>query len=107
MIFPVLMMVTLGVIQGGIWVHGHTVAARAAAAGVDLARGSQGSTSAARDRSTRLAGLGGLTDVEVEVERTAGRVAVTVSGRAPVMLDLGLARVRERAAAPVERMSRP
>lgn len=106
-IFPVLMLVTLGIIQAGIWVHGHTVAARAAAAGVDIARGSYGSTADARDKSIRLANAGGLDDVTVETHRSGTQVQVIVSGRAPLMLDLGLARITEQAAAPLERATQP
>src|SRR3954451_3136700 len=80
-IFPVLMLVTLGIIQAGIWVHGHTVAARAAAAGADIARGSYGSTTEAREASVRLANAGGLDDVSVETQRSGTQVQVIVSGR--------------------------
>ena len=72
-IFPVLMLVTLGIIQAGIWVHGHTVAERAAAAGVDIARGSYGSTTEARETSDRVASAGGLDDVTVEAHAAARR----------------------------------
>jgi hypothetical protein len=106
-IFPVLMLVTLGVIQAGIWIHGHTVAARAAAAGVDVARGSYGTSAEAHDRAARLATAGGLHDVSVETHRTGTRAEVVVSGRAPLMLDLGLARITEHASAPLERVTRP
>jgi Flp pilus assembly protein TadG len=106
-IFPVLMLVTLGIIQAGIWVHGHTVAEHAAAAAVDVARGSYGSTAEAHDRAARLATAGGLNDVNVDVRRSGGQAEVVVSGRAPLMLDLGLARITEQASAPLERVTQP
>ncbi len=106
-IFPVLMLVTLGVIQAGIWVHGHTVAARAAAAGADIARGSYGSAAQGRETAARLASAGGLSDVTVDARRGGTQVEVVVNGRAPLMLDLGLATITEQASAPVERATRP
>lgn len=106
-IFPMLMLVTLGVIQSGIWIHGHSVAARAAAAGVDIARGSYGTSAEARERAARLATAGGLHDVSVETRRSGTRAEVVVSGRAPLMLDLGLARITEHASAPLERVTQP
>ena len=106
-IFPVLMLVTLGIIQAGIWVHGHTVAEHAAAAAVDIARGSYGSAAEAQDRAVRLATAGGLSDVNVDVRLSGGRAEVVVSGRAPMMLDLGLARIAEHASAPLERVTQP
>jgi Flp pilus assembly protein TadG len=106
-IFPLLMLVTLGVIQAGIWIHGHSVASRAAAAGVDIARGSTGQAAAARDTATRLANAGGLHDVTVQATRTGATAEVVVTGRAPLILDLGLARITENASAPVERATNP
>jgi Flp pilus assembly protein TadG len=106
-ILPVLMLATLGIIQAGIWVHGHTVAARAATAAADVARGTRGTPTDARQLATRLAGAGGLSAVTVGIQRSAGTVEVTVSGRAPLMLDLGLGRISERATAPIERVTQP
>ena len=106
-IFPLLMLVTLGVIQAGIWVHGHSVASRAAAAGVDIARGSTGQATEARETATRLATAGGLHDVSVQATRSGATAEVVVSGRAPLILDLGLARISEDATAPVERATNP
>lgn len=106
-IFPVLMLITLGVIQAGIWVHGHSVASRAAAAGADIARGSYGSTAEARGTAAKLAGAGGLHDVTVETRRSGSDVEVVVSGRAPLMLDLGLARITEVATTPLEKVTSP
>ncbi|HET9647122.1 MAG TPA: TadE family protein [Microlunatus sp.] len=106
-LFPLLMLVTLGIIQTGIWLHGHHVAERAATAGADLARGRLGSVTDARATAGRLAAAGGLEDVTVRVRRAGGVVEVEVSGRAPLILDLGLSRISERASAPVEKATRP
>ena len=107
LIWPLLMLVTLGVIQAGIWIHGRNVALRAAAAGADAARGSYGSAAEATEIAHDLAAAGGLQSVSVVVRRRPAQVDVTVSGRAPVMLDLGLARISEMASAPVERITPP
>lgn len=105
-ILPTLMLVTLGIIQAGIWVSGHNVAVRAAQAAADVASGSYGQTATAQDRANRLAAAGGLQNVEVTVTRDAARVHVTVSGRAPLILEQGLGRITETASAPVERVTR-
>jgi len=54
-----------------------------------------------------LASAGGLDDVTVEAHRGGTQIQVIVSGRAPLMLDLGLARITEQATAPLERATRP
>lgn len=106
-LFPVLMLVFLGIIQAGIWVHGRNVAARAANAAADAARGSYGDASQARDIATDLAAAGGLDGVAVSVTRNVDRVNVTVTGQAPTMVDLGLSQISETASAPLERVSTP
>ena len=75
MVWPVLMLVTLGVLQAGLWLHGRNVAQRAATAAVDVARGSAGSVEAAREAGAELARSGGLDGVSVEVVRGADRGA--------------------------------
>lgn len=106
-IFPVLMLVTLGIIQAGIWLHGQNVAARAAAAAADAARGSYGDTGQAREIAADLATAGGLKDTTVDVAKGATAVDVTVSGRAPLIFDVGLGRISESASAPLEQVSEP
>ena len=106
-ILPLLMLVTLGVIQTGIWIHAHNVALRAATAAADVARGASGNSQEAHDLAIALADAGGLEAVTVAVSRTATQADVTVSGDAPMMLDLGLGRIRESASAPVERVTGP
>lgn len=107
LIWPVLLLSTLGVIQAGIYIHGHNVAVRAANAGADAARGSYGSVGEAREIAQDIAVAGGLSSVSVSVDRGAAEVRVVVSGRAPVMIDLGTAGIVETAAAPVERVTGP
>ncbi len=58
LIWPLLLLVTLGVIQAGIWIHGRQVALRAAVTAADVASGSAGSSGAARDLATKIARVG-------------------------------------------------
>jgi hypothetical protein len=104
LIWPVVLLATVGVIQGGLWLHGRNVAIRAAAVAVDEARGASGTTEGGRALAIDLATQSGLTDVQVSVVRNGGRVEARVSARAAVIIDLGLGRVTEQAVAPLERV---
>jgi len=106
-IFPALMLVTLGIVQAGVWIHGHNVALRAANAAVDIARGSYGTTAQAHDAAVDLARTGGLHDVEVSVSPRGSQVSVTVTARAPLLFEVGLGQIHETATAPVERVTPP
>ena len=105
--FPLLMLLTLGVIQAGVWLHGRNVAQRAAVAAVDVGRGSYGTVEDAQQRGRELATAGGLRDVSVRVTRGPGGVSAQVQARATLLLDLGLASLDETAAAPLELVSNP
>lgn len=107
MIWPILLLVSLGIIQAGIWIHGHNVASRAANAAADAASGSYGSAAEARQLAEGIARSGGLDDVVVSVSSGSGSVQVSVAGRAPSLLDLPLGQIHETASAPVERVTRP
>ena len=106
-LWPVLMLVTLGIIQAGIFLHGRNVAQRAATAAVDAARGSYGSAADAEHLAETIAGSGGLTHVSVRVQRTAAIASADVSGYAPMIFDLELGRVSATATAPLERVTQP
>lgn len=106
-VFPLLMLLTLGIIQGGLWLHGRNVAHRAATAAVDVARGTYGSPAEARELAMSLAAAGGLRNVTVDVSAGGTQVLVVVRASAPVMLDLGLGGLTETAAAPRERVTQP
>jgi Flp pilus assembly protein TadG len=106
-VWPVLMLVTLGVLQAGLWLHGRNVAQRAATAAVDTARGTAGSVDAARDLATDLARTGGLDEVSVQVTRGPTTTTATVTAGSPLLLNFGLGRLRESATAPVERATPP
>ena len=107
LIWPLLLLVTLGIIQAGIWIHGRQAALRAAIAAADVASGSAGSAAAADDLATKIAASAGLRSVEVGVDMSGPQVRVVVSGTTPTILDLPLGRITESAAAPREVFSDP
>jgi TadE-like protein len=109
-IFPALMVLMLGLIQAGIWLHARNVAAQAANAAADVARsyqGAYGGTAEPRRTAARIARVGGLEDVAIQISRTQSSVQVTLVARAPLIFDIGLGPLRETATAPVERVTKP
>jgi len=106
-VWPVLLLVTLGIIQAGVWLHARNVAERATSAAVDAARGSFGTAGEAEQLAADLARAGGLQDVSVQVSRDARSVRATLTAQAPLILDLGLGRLAETASAPLERVTPP
>jgi Flp pilus assembly protein TadG len=106
-LWPVLMLITLGIIQAGIFLHGRNVAQRAATAAVDAARGSYGSAADAQHLGESIASSGGLREISVRVQRTGTTVTAEISAYAPMIFDLGLGRIYETAVAPLERVTQP
>ena len=106
-LWPALMLVTLGIIQAGIFLHGRNVAQRAATAAVDTARGSYGTPADAQHLAETIASSGGLRNISVRVQRTGTTVSAEVSAHAPMIFDLNLGRINETATAPVERVTQP
>jgi Flp pilus assembly protein TadG len=106
-LWPALMLLTLGIIQAGIFLHGRNVAQRAATAAVDAARGSYGSAADAQHLAANIATSGGLKDISVQVQRSGTTVTADVSATAPMIFDLRLGRISETASAPLERVTAP
>jgi hypothetical protein len=106
-VFPLLMLLTLGIIQSGLWLHARNVAQRAATAAVDVARGSYGTAGEGEQRARELAAAAGLTDVVVHVDRGPQRVTADVTAHATLVIDLGLGTIEESASGPRERVSTP
>jgi Flp pilus assembly protein TadG len=106
-LWPLLMLLTLGIIQAGVFLHGRNVAQRAATAAVDAARGSYGSAADAQHLGESIASSGGLRNISVHVQRSATSATAEVSAYAPMIFDLGLGRINETAAAPLERVTQP
>ncbi len=105
-LFSLLMLLTLGIIQGGIHLHGRNVAQRAATAAVDAARGSYGSTAEAQQVAQGIARSGGLDGIAIRINRGPTTVTAEVSGTAPAILDV-ISPVHESASAPLERVTQP
>ena len=105
-LFSLLMLLTLGIIQAGIHLHGRNVAQRAAMAAVDAARGSFGTVAEAQQVAHGIAQSGGLQGVTIRISRGATTVTADVSGNAPAILDIA-GRIHETASAPLERVSQP
>jgi hypothetical protein len=106
-VLPLLMLLTLGIVEAGLWLHARNVAQRAATAAVDVARGSYGTAGEGEERARDLAASAGLTDVVVHVDRGPQRVSAVVSAHATLVLDLGLGGIEESASGPRERVSNP
>lgn len=96
---PLVMLLTLGLVQLGVWLHARTVAGEAAATVADLmAAGSLGAAAAGE----RVASAGGLQQVAISATRDGGLVVVTVTGRVPIFFDVGQGQIAERAVLPAE-----
>ncbi len=106
-LWPLLMLLTLGIIQAGIFLHGRNVAQRAATAAVDVARGSYGSAADAEHLGESIASSGGLKSISVRVKRTGTTATAEVSAYSPMIFDLDLGRINETAVAPLERVTQP
>lgn len=106
-LWPLLMLLTLGIIQAGIFLHGRNVAQRAATAAADVARGSYGSAADAEHLGESIASSGGLKSISVRVQRTGTSVTADVSAYPPMIFDLDLGRINETAVAPLERVTQP
>src|SRR4051794_18670969 len=106
-IFPALMLIMLGLIQAGIWLHARNVAADAANAAADVARSYHGDPGAARRAAERVARVGGLEDLIVGVDRSSTGLPGPVPAKAPIVFDLGLGGLQEAPTAPPERVAPP
>ncbi|RLP08506.1 TadE/TadG family type IV pilus assembly protein [Propionibacterium australiense] len=88
---PVVMLALLGVIDAGIWLHARSTVQQAAMTAAEVgALAGQGRSQV--EQCVRSM-TGELTDVTTTVEDAPGRITVRVEARAPLALDLGLARV--------------
>jgi Flp pilus assembly protein TadG len=106
-LWPALMLLTLGIIQAGIFLHGRNVAQRAATAAVDAARGSYGSAAEAEHLAANIASSGGLKNISVRVQLAGTTASANVSASSPMIFDLRLGQIAETATAPMERVTVP
>lgn len=102
MLTPLLMLVFLGTLQVGLWLHGKNVVQHAAAAAAETDSAALAKPGEGAAMARRIAAQGGVTEVTVESRREQGMVRVTVSGRVPMLYALGLEQVHQEAVAPLE-----
>lgn len=83
---PLVLLLVLGLVQWGVWLHARTVAAEAAATVADLSgSGANAATGAGR----RVAESGGLQSIEISTATHPDVVVVTVRARARMFFDFG------------------
>lgn len=88
-VFPALLLVIFGVVQGALYYHARTVALAAAQEGLRGARVENGTASAGATRAQEFiaqAGDGLLIGVTISPSRTAAAASVTVRGRSLSLL---------------------
>lgn len=100
---PLLMLLLLGAIQVGLFWHGRNTVLHAAAAAAEAESAYLGAPGSGQRAAETIAGAGGVAGVSVAVSRGADRVEVVVSGNVPLVVDLGMSQVTQRASAPRER----
>lgn len=98
---PVVLVLVLGLVQMGVWLHARTAAGEAAATVADLQAAGLPDAVAAGERIATSAGLG---SVRITSEIDHEVVVVTVTGRAALFFDFGQGMIQERAVSPRERV---
>lgn len=107
---PLLLVLLAAIVQGGLWMHAHTVARAVATDAVEAAR-IDGATATAGQRQAELTldavGRGALTDPRVTVDRNTISATVTVTGSDVSLIPLLRLPVRVAVSAPAERLTTP
>lgn len=111
-IFPVLLLLILGLVQGGLYWHSRNVALAAAQEGLAATRVEAGTTTAGTQRTlsfiNQAGGTSVLTNVAVTPTRSATTATVQVTGSAiPLIPGLFDLRITVTAGGPVERYQSP
>ena len=110
-LFPVVLLLILGVVQGALYYHARDVALAAAADGLTAARSRSGSAEEGRQAAVAFLERAGGDDVlhgaQVSALRAGASATVTVTGRAVSLLP-GLPgwSISQAASGPVERFTR-
>lgn len=109
-LFPVVLLLVFGLLQGVFWYHARTVALAAAGSGVAATRTEVGTVAAGREAATsfvsRAGGADVLGEVTVSAQRTAVAARVTVTGRSVSLLPgVPGPAVTQTASGPVERVT--
>lgn len=110
-LFPVVLAIIFGLIQGALYFHARNVAAAAAREGLRADASYTGSAAGGADAAARFISTAGgnsvITNVTITPARSATQAQVTVRGTAvSVIPGVGGFTVRQSAAGPVERFTR-
>lgn len=111
-LFPVVLLVIFGAVQGALYFHARSVALSAAQEGVRAASGETGSVEAGSKTANEFVAQAGgddvLTDLAVSGQRSQTAAKVTVTGR-PLSVIPGVLNIKvsQTAEAPVERFTDP
>jgi len=106
---PLLILLVLGVVQFGVWLHATHTAQAIAAQALQTARVSDGSEASGRVQAEVLlnaAGRGLVLHPSVDVVRDARRARVTIHGQAQQVLPFLNLPVNASATGPVERLTK-
>jgi len=107
-LFPVVLLLIFGIIQGALWFHARNVALGAAQEGVRVASAEGGASGADRAHEFVRDLTGGtlIRDLDVSESATGEAVTITVTGKAPSLVPgVSGVTVRQSATAPVERFT--
>lgn len=108
---PMVIALSLLMVQGGIYYHARTIAVNAAQVGVESSRAynsSAGAGQAAAQSYLGTTGSSAFSTVNISSSRSATTATVTVSARTASMLPgVSLPMINARAQAPVERLTSP
>ncbi|MGQ7296948.1 TadE family protein [Quadrisphaera sp. KR29] len=107
-LFPAVLLVMFGLVQGALWYHARDVARAAAADGAAAARAEGSSAADGRLEATSFLSANGdaVLDVKVDARRDATRVEVIVTGHSVSLLPgVPGPGVRESVTGPVERFT--
>lgn len=102
MLIPLVMLLLLGAIQVGVWWHGRNTVLHAAAAAAEAESAYFAAPGSGQRAAETIAAAGGVAGVTVAVSRNTDRVDVMVSGTVPLLIDLGMSQVTQRASSPRE-----
>lgn len=108
MLFPAVLLLVFGLVQGALWYHARDVATAAAAEGAAAGRAEAGTAAAGEQQAAAFLARTGdsVLDARVVATRDAARVQVTVSGRSISLLPgLPGPAVNQSVTGPVERFT--
>lgn len=101
-LFPLVLLLILGTVQAGVWLHGRNVVASAALAAAEAQAVAGPGQDAAVRVAHSLSDPDGITLESVDVGGDADLVTVRVVAHVPLFLDLGMSRVEATASQPRE-----